>query len=352
MHIKITYHLMPWEIDYALLTFTQLKKSLYYLTNDVEVTIDSVLNLSSNIIDWDKSELPKEYFIEKYNTYSLLLDRGYTHNKRIYDGDKLYGHLDLQRECIGEEFTHYMNICPDLYFSETALTTLIQTIPIIKENYDQFPHFIIVPEIFQMWDDTWQEIVGSEYKDVPNNEWYTSDIFDIRASKKYRERMALIKDPSEKDVVELRVVKKFLKWTGWFDLYSKDLYEKIITPPKKWKGYGPWDLFSMNVVADLFNDHNFAFLEFVVSEKIGKYSTGPLNQKKGPHTGNWIQPSIKKFLHIKENNSKEDQRQRMGKDGDPLKQMRNSDDSIIKKRIKSLQKDKKLWKSISINKKH
>ena len=42
----------------------------------------------------------------------------------------------------------------------------------------------------------------------------------------------------------------------------------------------------------------------------------------------------------------------MGKDGDPLKQMRNSDDSIIKKRIKSLQKDKKLWKSISINKKH
>ena len=63
MHIKITYHLMPWEIDYALLTFTQLKKSLYYLTNDVEVTIDSVLNLSSNIIDWDKSELPKEYMM-------------------------------------------------------------------------------------------------------------------------------------------------------------------------------------------------------------------------------------------------------------------------------------------------
>ena len=185
-----------------------------------------------------------------------------------------------------------------------------ESINIVKENYDQFPHFIIVPEIFQMWDDTWQEIVGSEYKDVPNDEWHTSDIFDIRASKKYRERMALIKDPSEKDIVELRVVKKFLKWTGWFDLYSKDLYEKIIAPPKEWKGYGPWDLFSMNIVADLYNDHNFKFLEFVITEKIGKYSTGPLNQKKGPHTGHWIQPSIKKFLHTKENNSKEEQRQR------------------------------------------
>ena len=26
MNIKIPYHIMPWEIDYALLSFTQLKK--------------------------------------------------------------------------------------------------------------------------------------------------------------------------------------------------------------------------------------------------------------------------------------------------------------------------------------
>ena len=339
---------MPWEIDYALLTFTQLKKSLYFLpSKGIQITIDSVLNLSSNLIDWDKSKLPKEYFIEKYNTYSLLLDRFYTHNKKVYEGDELYGHLNLQRDCIGEEFTHYMNICPDLYFSETALTTLIQTVPIIKKQFKEFPHFIIVPEIFQMWDESWSEIVAPEYKDVPNNEWYIADIFDIRALKKHKERLAIV---NNKDKVGLKIVKKYLKWTGWFDLYSKDLYEKIILPPKTWKGYGPWDLFSMNVVADLYNDHKFRFLEFTVTEKIGKYSTGPLNQKKGPHTGHWIQPSIKKFLHIKENNSKEDQRQRMGKDGDPLKEMKHSKNSIIKKRIKQLQKDKKLWKTISIKK--
>lgn len=342
MHIKITYHLMPWEIDYALLTFTQLKKSMYYLNKDIKITIDSVLNLSSKIIDWDKSKLPKEYFIEKYNTYSLLLDRFYTHNKKIYEGDKIYGHLDLQRECVGKEFTHYMNICPDLYFSETALTTLIQTVPIVNNKFPEYPHYIVVPEIFQMWDNSWQEIVAPEYAKVPNEAWYTADVFDIRANKKITELQTI-----EQGKVGLRIVKKYLKWTGWFDLYSKDLYEKIIIPPKDWKGYGPWDLFSMNVTADLYNDHNFKFLEFVINEKVGKYSTGPLNQKEGPNTGYWIQPSIKKFLHIKENSSKEDQRQRMGKDGDPLEQMKHSKNSIIKKRIKQLQKDKKLWKSIS-----
>ena len=29
MNITATYHIMPWEIDYALLSFTQLKKSIF-----------------------------------------------------------------------------------------------------------------------------------------------------------------------------------------------------------------------------------------------------------------------------------------------------------------------------------
>ena len=85
MNIKITYHIMPWEIDYALLTFTQLKKSKYHLSEGTNIIIDSVLNLSSYTIDWNKSKLPKEFFIEKYNQISnLLID--YTHNQKIYDG--------------------------------------------------------------------------------------------------------------------------------------------------------------------------------------------------------------------------------------------------------------------------
>ena len=40
MVIKISYHVMPWEIDYALLSFTQLKKTSFYLPNDVEIKID------------------------------------------------------------------------------------------------------------------------------------------------------------------------------------------------------------------------------------------------------------------------------------------------------------------------
>jgi hypothetical protein len=83
MNIKIATHIMPWDIDYALLMFTQLKKSQYHLPEDVKVTIDVELNLSSYVINWEESKLPKEYFIEKYNALLLLLDGYNVDYKRI-----------------------------------------------------------------------------------------------------------------------------------------------------------------------------------------------------------------------------------------------------------------------------
>ena len=165
---------MPWEIDYALLTFTQLKKSKYYLPEDVNITIDSVLNLSSYLINWEESKLPKEFFIEKYNTLSLLL-KDYTHNSKIYQENKLYGHLDLQRDCISSEVDYYINICPDMYFSEHLLALLIESAKQIKTKY-----FVITPEIHKLWDSTWDVITDKDYINVPYNNWDQVDVFDIR----------------------------------------------------------------------------------------------------------------------------------------------------------------------------
>ena len=65
---------MPWDIDYALLMFTQLKKSHYHLPADVNITLDIELNLTSYLYNWGESKLPKDYFIDKFNTLLLLLN--------------------------------------------------------------------------------------------------------------------------------------------------------------------------------------------------------------------------------------------------------------------------------------
>lgn len=258
MNIKILYHLMPWEIDYALLTFTQLKKSKYHLPDDVNITIDSVLNLSSYIIDWDQSKLPKEFFIKKYNQLSILL-KDYNHNQKIYDGNKLYGHLDLQKECVSPETDYYICVSPDMYFSEYLLAYLVESAKYVPNEY-----FVVTPQISKLWDYTWDEITNSEYQNIPYDSWSGVDIFDIRNNLKNSiQESSLL--PTNKN-----------KWAGWFDLYNKKFYEELCSIQDNWSGYGPWDWYSM-MLAEYAREKRVDFQQYVLKgQTIFEYSVGPL----------------------------------------------------------------------------
>lgn len=249
---------MPWEIDYALLSFSQLKKSKYYLPQDVNVIIDSCLNLSSYIINWEESKLPKKFFIEKYNQISLLL-KDYTHNPKIYDEDKLYGHLNLQRESISPEVDYYISLCPDMYFSEQLLGYLVNSTQYIPNEY-----FVITPQISKLWDGSWDEITNPKYLNIPYSDWNDVDIFDIRYNSKiYSGEISLLSTTNS-------------KWAGWFDLYNKKFYENLCPIHDDWEGYGPWDWYSL-----IFTEHiktlKVDFEQYVLQgETIFEYSVGPL----------------------------------------------------------------------------
>ena len=252
---------MPWEIDYTLLTFTQLKKSKYHLPEDVNITIDSVLNLSPFLINWEESKLPKEFFIEKYNTLSLLL-KDYIHNPKIYQENELYGHLDLQRECISPEVDYYINICPDMYFSEHLLTLLIESAKQIKSKY-----FVITPEIYKLWDNTWDILTDKQYLDVPYNEWDQVDIFDIRNNLKNTQKEIFL-DPSPVS-----------KWAGWFDLYNKEMLEELCPIQDDWIGYGPHDWYSL-IVTEHVKSQGVDFQQYILrGQTIFEYSVGPLKNE-------------------------------------------------------------------------
>jgi len=258
MNIKITYHIMPWEIDYALLSFTQLKKSKYHLSNEANIIIDSVLNLSSYLIDWGKSKIPKEHFIEKYNQISnLLVD--YNHNKKIYDGDKLYGHLDMQISSISSEIDYYINICPDMYFSEYLLVYLVESVKYVPNKY-----FVVTPQISKLWDYTWDEITNPKYQNISYTQWSDVDIFDIRNDLKNSPQETTL-SPTNKS-----------KWAGWFDLYSKSFYEELCPIHNDWSGYGPWDWYSM-MLAEYTKEKGIDFQQYLLQgETIFEYSVGPL----------------------------------------------------------------------------
>jgi len=264
MNINIICHIMPWEIDYALLSFIQLKKSKYHLPKDVNITINTVLNLSSYLINWDESKLPKDYFIEKYNTLSLLLE-DYKHNSRIYDGDKIYGFFDLQRDSISKETDYYINICPDIYFSEYVLYYLIEGANQIKNKY-----FILSPQHRKLTDSSWDPTTDRNYLNIPYNNCDEINIFDIRYNNKNNNDVSIEQVHSP-------------KFAGWFDLYSKDFYEELCPIHDDWSGYGPWDWYSMILINHVKSSNpNLDFQQYILrSQTIGDYWIGNWKHKNG-----------------------------------------------------------------------
>lgn len=258
MNIKVLSHVMPWDIDYALLMFTQLKKSKYYLPSDVNVTLDIELNLTNYLYNWEESKLPKDYFIDKFNDLLLLL-KDYNLNTFIYEGDELYGHLDQQKKVISPETDYYVSICPDTYFSEYALTYMIEAAKKITNKY-----FVITPQVSKVGDSDWDKIVNPQYMNIPYSDYLKADVFDIRYNNK-----------NSGQEIELAALPKS-KFAGWFDLYNKAFYEDLCPTQEDWKGYGPWDYYSI-MMSDFVKAHGLDYQQYLLrGETIWMYPSGPL----------------------------------------------------------------------------
>ena len=258
MNVKIVSTIMPWDIDYALLMFTQLKKSKYYLPKDANVILDIELNLTSYLYNWEESKLPKDYFIDKFNNLLLLL-KDYQTNISIYDGDELHGHLDQQKNAISPEIDYYSYICPDIYFSEYALTYMIEAAKQIENKY-----FVITPQCSKVGDADWDKIVNPKYLDIPYSDYLTVDTFDIRYDNK-----------TSNQEIQLEQIPKS-KFAGWFDLYNKAFYEELCPIHDDWKGYGPWDYYSM-MISNFAKSQGVDYQQYLLrGETIWMYPSGPL----------------------------------------------------------------------------
>lgn len=248
---------MPWEIDYALLTFSQLKKSLYHLSQEDNIEVSSVLNLSSYIINWEESKLPKEYFIQKYQDISKILE-GYKHTSKIYDEDQLYGHLDFEKEIISPEVDYYISICPDICFSEYALSYLIESAKQVENKY-----FVITPQTSKVGDEAWDEITNSHFVDIPYEDYLKVNVFDVYNTNHLETEKNLY--PTSKS-----------KFAGWFDLYSKSVVEELCPLQEDWEGYGPWDLYSI-ILTNHLKEQGVDFQQYLIQgEVIWMYPSGPL----------------------------------------------------------------------------
>ena len=258
MNYKIISHLMPWDLDYALLSYTQLKKSKYYLDNTDKIYIDVILNLSSHIINWEKTKLPKEFFISKFNALKPLL-KDYTCRFKIYDGNELYGHLNTQREAIEDHIDYYSYLNVDMYFSENLIAYLLEGAKQLNHKY-----FTITPQIPKLWDDTWDIISHSYFNNVKYEDWDKLDVYDVRY---------FLKNIEEE--IKLTPINTH-KWAGWMDLYNKDTWIDFWNIHDEWNGYGPSDWYTM-ILSQYAKNKGVDFQQYVLENQLTcEYQIGPL----------------------------------------------------------------------------
>lgn len=235
---------MPWEIDYALLNFLKLKKSAEYLSEDVQIIFDCVLNLSGAVIDWKESKINKSYFIDKFNTLKNLVECFSINRYEVIDTNDLYGHLDLQRESVTDDIDGYIYMCADLNFDETTLSYMCNAAKDITDKY-----FIVTPEIYKGWDQSWDIISSDKYRHISHSDCGQECPFRIEYDNLYNE-------------VYVEKINQ-IKFAGWFDFFSKDFINEFATFPDSWSGYGPWDFYSL-ILCHKFNGLN-------TKEKINQY---------------------------------------------------------------------------------
>ena len=231
-------HLMPWEIDSALSVSEKLRRSSYYLHKGDDVRLDFILNLSDAIIDWDKSKLDKQFFIDKFKSLKQI-NNWSDYNTKIYEGNEMWGHLDAFRDVVNDdvECDAYVSLTPNIYFHNTLLFYVFRSMESINHDY-----YWITPEVVKLWDSSWDMLVNKNYMDVPYDEHHLIDSYAIEK---------VVNDSlSEISLVESQ--SSHFKWAGWFDVHSSKLFD-LIMYPDYWKGYGPMDSFFLYVLGTINN---------------------------------------------------------------------------------------------------
>jgi len=232
LRIVISIFCLPYEIDELENTLNQLKRASYYLSGKNEWVVDVTLSLSNNLINWNKSSIPKSYFEDKLLKLSAQTDWC---AKNFQTSTEVNGCVSQRRFSLNKntDADYFIWLDTDIIFEERTLSYIENTMAAIK---NVTPYSVITPEIVKVWDNTWDCLVNEEFIDKPLDYQKTNDPY---------------KDSGIKGDVTVESVRnnfqnqpRFKFAGGWMTCLSGKLVRKIGVP-ESFGHYGYEDTFIM-----------------------------------------------------------------------------------------------------------
>jgi hypothetical protein len=245
MKTQIVVHLLPQEIDWFEWQSKQFKQGSYYI-ND-KVIIDVTLNL--NLVDWNQSQLPKQFFIDKFNQIKTLWD--WAEAQFIIDEEnKCLGCDDKRREAIRSTMAdNILYLDSDLLFRPELLSYMIEASKAINHDY-----YVISPQTVRMWDNSWDIITNENYLTTPANmgTYYSNDPFKV------------INEYTNN--IELTPIPQFKFGGGWFNLLSTKLL-KFTDIPDSFGPYGVDDTYVM-ICCNILKQKGYNIQQYVLKNTL------------------------------------------------------------------------------------
>jgi hypothetical protein len=212
---QIIVHLLPHEIDWFEWQSKQLKIGSSYIED--KVIMDVTLNL--NLVNWEQSQIPKQYFIDKFNQI-----------KQYYDWCEIIFEINQDNTCLGIDDKrrnsirnynpdNFVYLDCDIVFKPETLALLINCSKIINNEY-----YIISPQTPKLWDKTWDVLVNNIYL---NEQYGFEKIIDPYS--------ILSIDYGE---ISLSPINVFKFGGGWFNLISAKLLQLTDIPDS----FGPYGI--------------------------------------------------------------------------------------------------------------
>lgn len=218
--IHLTIHLFPREIDDYEFTINQLKFSSQFISN-LKIDANIILNLNDKIINWNKSKLPKEYFIERFKFINKKLDWVNNLEEEIVFKQEYHGKLEkvlYNTTLKGYNAFWWQDV--DLIIDDLFLYGVEYALNEINES-----KFIISPQCFKFWDNSWDVISFSPNSSINVDKF---DSFSIKQYHYNRNEISLTKNLQTKFA------------GGWGTIISNDLIKEVPFPSNA-KGYGRED---------------------------------------------------------------------------------------------------------------
>jgi len=255
MKVVISIFCLPYEIDDLENTLNQLKKASYYIDKKIDWCLDVTMCLADDMVNWNKSSLPKKFFEDKLLKLLSITDWC---TKNIQTSTEIKGCVSQRRYSLEKhrEADYFIWLDTDIIFDERTLFYIEQSIKGTNKDYLQI---IITPEIVRVWDNTWDCIVNEQFLDKPLEYQKTNDPYKDSGIKG---------DISIVPVTNSNSPQSRFKFAGgWFTCISGKLLNRIGVPDS-FAHYGYEDTFLMVGSEKLVREQNEEIHQFKIKNLV------------------------------------------------------------------------------------